>query len=101
MTKTESFGKEFSPNKSEQFRTLFSKQTVFHQKRYKTFFRLVWNSSETDFEMARNSSDSLGLIFNPKLLQYNIVICSYVVLVLKRKFLFITFFFKILCAKEF
>ena len=35
---------------------------VFHETRYKKFIGLIQNSSETDFEMARNISDSLGLI---------------------------------------
>ena len=41
--------------------------TIFHKTRYKTFFGLVQNGSITDCGMARNSSDSLGMNFNPLL----------------------------------
>ena len=40
---------------------------LFHKTRYKTFFGLVWNGSETDFQMPWNSSDPIRLNSNQKL----------------------------------
>ena len=40
----------------------------FQKTKYKSFFGVISNGSKTDLRMARNSSDSLGLNSNQKLL---------------------------------